>query len=136
MTPADHAEDFAHRYEFALDMYCALRMEALGIPEHLQGAPDFEGDGKWKAFIAHERSGGNITVGVTVNSGCLNPELVKGKRSRLWAKARLRDRIDAIITHEYEEDRLNSHDAAVKYGPKTALPISEGARRLLRAMAR
>ena len=56
--PADHAEDFAHRYEFPLDQYYALRMQALGIPEHLFGAPDFEGDGTWKAFIAHERMEG------------------------------------------------------------------------------
>ena len=91
--PADHAEDFAHRYAFPLDQYCALRMQELGIPEHLFGAPDFEGDGKWKAFIAHERMGGNITSGITVNSGVLNSDLLMGmKGARVFAKARLRDR--------------------------------------------
>jgi len=104
--PADHAEDFAHRYSGPLDQYCAIRMQELGIPDHLFGAPDCEGDGRWRAFIAHERMGGNITTGITVNSGCLNPELLKGEKGvRVFAKVRLRDRIDAIIAYKDEEDR-------------------------------
>ncbi len=135
--PADHAEDFAHRYERDLDQYCAIRMQELGIPERLHGAPDFERTGRWRAFIAHNRTGGRLTKGVTVNSGCLNPELLKGHPgARLFAQARLRDRIDAIIAHEYEEDRLGSHQAALKHADKTALPISNEARRILKAMGR
>jgi hypothetical protein len=134
--PADHAEDFAHRYEFPLDQYCALRMQELGIPKHLFGATDFDGDGRWKAFIAHEREGGNITDGINVNSGVLNPELFRGKGSRAWSKARLRDRIDARIAHEYEEDRLGSHEASVKQAMTTLLAISGAARRIPRAIGR
>ena|SRR6185312_2044572 len=135
--PADHAEDFSHRNAFQLEQYCALRMQELGLPDHLLGATDFDGDGKWKAFIAHEREGGNITDGISVNSGVLNPELLKGNPgARTFAKARLRDRIDAIIAHEYEEDRLGTHELALKHGAKTKLPITDGARRVLRAMAR
>ncbi len=134
--PADHAEDFAHRYELLLDQYCAIRMSELGIPEHLHGATDFHGEGNWRAFIAREREGGNITDGISVNSGVLNPELLKGKGSRVWPKARLRDRIDAVIAHEYEEDWRGSHEASLKHAPKTHLPISNGARRILRAMGR
>lgn len=134
-NPADHAEDFSLRYDEPLDQYCALRMQELGIPDHLLGAPDFETDGKWRAFLVHERSGGNVTTGITINSGCLNPELLKGNRgSPIFARARLRDRIDAIIAHEYEEDRLGSHEGALKHAPKTELPISDGARRILREM--
>jgi hypothetical protein len=137
LDPADHAEDFARRYEFPLDQYCAIRMQELGIPKHLHGAPDFGGDGKWRAFIARGRSGGNITTGITVNSGVLNPDLLKGmKGGRVWTKARLRDRIDAVIVHEYEEDRLGTHEASLKHAPKTALPVTVGARRILRAMGR
>ncbi len=134
--PADHAEEFAHRWADRLEEYCALRMQELGITDRLFGAPDFEGDGKWRAFIAHERQGGNITTGITANSGVLNPQLVEGKGSRLWAKARLRDRIDAVIAHEFEEDRLGSHEASLKHAPKTELLITNGARRILRAMGR
>jgi hypothetical protein len=135
--PAEHAEDFAHRYESALDQYCAIRTQELGIPKHLHGATDFNGDGSWKAFIAHGRSGGNLTDGISVNSGCLNPELLKGQKGvRVFAKAILRDRIDAIIPHEYEEDRLGTHQLALKHGAKTALPVSDGARKILKAMGR
>jgi hypothetical protein len=84
-------------------------MEDLGIPAQLLGAPDFDGDGHWRAFIARERQGGNLTTGININSGVFNPQLVNGKGSRLWRKARLRDRMDTIIAHEYEEYRLGSH---------------------------
>jgi hypothetical protein len=135
--PADQAEDFARRYAFPLDQYCAIRMAELGIPKHLHGATDFNGDGSWKAFIVHGRSGGNLTDGISVNSGVLNPDLLKGQKGvRVFAKARLRDRIDAIIAHEYEEDRLGTHELALKHAPKTELPISDEARRILRAMGR
>jgi hypothetical protein len=135
--PADHAEDFAYRYARDLDAYCAVRMEELGIPEHLHGTPDLGGDGEWRAFLPRERQGGNLWKGIAVNSGCLNPQLLEGNPgSRVFAKARLRDRIDAIIAHEYEEDRLGTHEASLKHGWKTGLPITEGARRILKAMAR
>ena len=111
-------------------------MEELGIPRHLLGATDFDGDGRWKAFIARERVGGNITDGISVNSGVLNPDLPVGQGGRVWAGARLRDRIDAVIAHEYEEDRLGTHELALKYAPKTMLPITGEARRILRAMSR
>jgi hypothetical protein len=68
--------------------------------------------------------------------GVLNPELISGNGSRLWPRARLRDRIDAIITHEWEESKTTDHVAALKAAPKTELPITDGARRILRALAR
>lgn len=133
--PADHAVDFARRYWRELDEYCALRMQELGLTEHFQGATDFEGNGKWKAFIEHERTGGNITDGISVNSGCLNPDLIAGSPGAdEFARARLRDRIDAIIAHEYEEDRLGDHALALQHGPETALRITEKSRELLRAI--
>jgi len=65
-----------------------------------------------------------------------NPERLKGKPgSRTFAQARLRDRIDAIIAHEYEEDRTGSHVGALKAGLKTDLPVTEGAKRIPKAMA-
>jgi hypothetical protein len=135
--PADHAAEFAHRYARDLDAYCAVRMEELGIPERLHGTRDLEGDGRWTAFIARDRQGGSLLEGIAVNSGCLNPQLLKGKPGeRIYARASLRDRIDAIIAHEFEEDRLGTHEAALKYGAKTALPVTDGARRILKAMGR
>ena len=56
-----------------------VRMEELGIPDHLHGTRDLEGDGRWTAFIARDRQGGSLLEGIAVNSGCLNPQLLKGK---------------------------------------------------------
>jgi hypothetical protein len=67
----------------------------------------------------------------------LNPELLKGKKGgRIWPKARLRDRIDAIIAHEWAEDQTLDHDEALKAAARTKLPVTDRARRILRAMAR
>ena len=63
----------------------------------------------------------------------LNPDLLKGKKGgHIWPKASLRDRIDTIIAHEWAEDKTLDHDAALKSAAKTELPVSEGAKRILR----
>jgi len=50
---------------------------------------------------------------------------------------RLKDRIDAIIAHEYAELRAGGqHAKALKAAAKTELQISEEARRLNRERAR
>jgi hypothetical protein len=135
--PADHAQDFARRYAVPLDQYCALRMQELGITEDKLGARDLRAHMQWCAFDPEGREGGNITGGITVNSGALNPELLKGEKGgRIWPKARLRDRIDAIIAHELAESKHADHRAALRAAAKTELPITEGAKRILKAMAR
>jgi hypothetical protein len=69
--------------------------------------------------------------------GALTPGLLKGQKGgRLWPKARLRDRIDAVIAHEWEEDKTLDHDTALQAAARTELPVSDGARRILKAMAR
>ncbi len=52
----------------------------------------------------------------------------------VWAKARLLDRIDAIIAHEDAESLTGDHDIAEATAPDTTLPITEGARHILRAI--
>jgi len=112
-------------------------MDELGIPDGKIGEGDPHRPITWRAFVPEKRTGGFTSRGITVNSGVLNPDLLKGKKGgRIWPKARLRDRIDAIIAHECEEDRLGSHEAALKQAPKTDLPVTDGARRILRAMGR
>jgi hypothetical protein len=67
----------------------------------------------------------------------LNPDLLKSSNGgRIWPKASLRDRIDAIIAHEWEESKTSDHAAALKATPKTDLRITERARQILREMAR
>jgi hypothetical protein len=112
-------------------------MEELDSPDEKLGASDLRAHMKWCAFDPYGRGGGSITQGVTVNSGALNPALLKGKKGgRIWPKARLRDRIDAIIAHEWAEARHGDHGAALKAGARTELSVSPGARRILKAMAR
>jgi len=114
LDPADHAEDFARRYEFSLDQYCTIRIQELGIPDDKNGEEHPLRPRTWRTFVLEERTGGFTSQGITVNSGVPNPDLLKGKKGgRIWPKARLRDRIDAIIAHECEEDRLGSHEAAL-----------------------
>jgi hypothetical protein len=134
---ADHAQDFSRRWADRFDEYCAVRMQELGVPDDKLGADDLRKNMRWCAFDPEGRDGGSITGGIIVNSGILNPDLLKGgKGGRIWPKARLRDRIDAIIAHEWEESKTSDHAAALKVAPKTALSITDGARRILRAMAR
>ncbi len=89
------------------------------------------------AFDPEGRDGGSITRGIAVNSGVLNPELLKGQKGdRIWPSARLRDRIDAIVAHEWAESKHVDHSAALKDAADTELPVTAGARRILKAMAR
>jgi hypothetical protein len=135
--PAGHAQDFARRWADELEEYCTLRMEALGLPDDKIGEPDYEGDGRWMAFNPYGRKGGGTVTVVVVDSGVLNPDLLKGKKGgRQWAKATLRDRIDASIAHELEECRHGTHVEALKAAVRTELPITDGARRICRAMSR
>jgi hypothetical protein len=95
--PADHAEDFAHRYAEQLDWQAAIRMEELGIPNDCIGSDDLGHGLRGRAFNPYERTGGANAPGGRVNadSGILNPELLtekyRGKAPKLWRKARLRD---------------------------------------------
>jgi len=120
------------------ERYARKRMRELGIPSNQVGQPDYAGDGMWRAFDPYTKTGGSNTTGVVVNSGVLNPDLLKRRKGRrIWPKMRLKDRIDAIIAHEYEELRhKGSHTEALLAAAKTKLPISDEARRLNRAMAR
>lgn len=139
--PADpglHASQIAQEWEDVGETYVRKRMKELGIPDAQIGQPTFGGDGKERAFNPYEREGGTNTVGAVVNSGVLNPDLLKGnKGGRIWPGMKLKDRIDAIIAHEYEELHAGgNHARALQAAAKTKLPISDEARRLNRARAR
>jgi hypothetical protein len=138
--PADHAEDFAHRYADPLDWQTGLRMEELGIDKDRIGSNDHLQGLYGRAFNDYEREGGGFgpTGQINIDSGALNPELLTtkyGKKAgKQWAKSRLRDRIDALIAHEDMEWRTGSHDVAVEAALETELAISSRAREVLRAM--
>jgi hypothetical protein len=113
-------------------------MHEFGIPDNVNGQPNYTGDGSWIAFNPYGRKGGTNTTGLVLDSGVLNPDLLKRQKGgRLWPKMRLSDRIDATIAHEYEELRHGGkHAAAIREAAKTDLPISDAARRLNQARAR
>jgi hypothetical protein len=135
--PAEHAVRVALEWRDVAETYVRRRMNELGIPEGMIGAGDAYRGIPPQAFVSHEREGGHITTGITVNSGCLNPDLLKGRKGgRIWPNSRLRDRIDAVIAHEWEESKTIDHVAALKAAAKTKLPVSEGAKQILKAMAR
>src|SRR5262249_33611841 len=133
-----HASHVAREWEDVGERYVRRRMAELGIPEHQRGQPDYGGDGRWRAFDPYERLGGKNTTGAVVDSGVLNPDLLKGKKGGgIWPKMRLKVRIDSIIAHEYEELRAGGeHAKALKAAVRTELPISDEVRRLNRARAR
>jgi hypothetical protein len=133
---ADHAEDFSRRYAQEMDYLAGDRMTELGISTDQIGSR-VPGQGH-ATFIPHERSGGgnDHLGGLTVDSGVFNPGLLGTLLgNKEWAKARLRDRVDATIAHEHEEARRGgSHVEALKHAPDTELPIRDGARDILKAM--
>jgi hypothetical protein len=104
----------------------------------MNGQPDYGGEGRWRAFDPYRGISGANTTGVVVDSGVLTPELLKAQKGvRIWPKMNVKDRIDAIIAHEYEELRAGGkHAEAINDAAKTELPISDAAQRLNRARAR
>lgn len=138
--PAAHASDFATRNADAFERIIQRRMREVGMPEHLIGEIPFTG-GVRRAFLPEEVTGGGVTIGrgINVDSGILNPNLLgdpaAGGAARAWSRARLRDRIDAVIAHEYEECMRGSDRAARQHAPNTTLRISDQARAILRQMA-
>jgi hypothetical protein len=65
----------------------------------------------------------------------LNAEEIGPCAAAIWESARLRDRIDAVIAHEYEESLAGTHKGAEMRAADTALPISDKARLILHARA-
>ena len=141
--PAAHARDFAERYSVPLSYAVEQRMMDLGIPPDQIGMPDKHHGIQWSAFHPPGTVGGSYSPDgrLIVDSGVLNTDLLKAdydeKAARLFGESRLRDRMDAINAHEYEEHRHGmSHVEALKAAPGTALPISDKAREICREMER
>src|SRR4029077_9827056 len=83
---------------------------------------------------------GSQAIGVSMagmsNSALFNTEIMDNRPAvgKVLAKSRLRDRIDAIIAHEDAESLTGDHDLAEATAPDTTLPITDGARQILRAI--
>lgn len=138
--PAEHAADFAARWVDQLENFVEGRMHALNVPEHQIGASDHKNRVAWRTFFPDEGTGGSNGPGgrINVDSGVLNLDLLTKnydeEAAKIWARERLPNRINAIIIHELAEAEAGTHEAALRLAPETERPISEGTRRILRAM--
>lgn len=142
--PDEHARQFAVEWADRLEVYARRRMREVGVPDHLIGTVDVDNRIERRAFFPHQCTGGdNIhRRGINLDSGIFNPALLDKfpdpEVRSVWVHARLRDRADAVIAHEFEEatdDEPLEHLAAVRKAPVTRLGISAEARRLLVSIA-
>jgi hypothetical protein len=80
--------------------------------------------------------GGNGKPGINVDPAVFDANAPKMGKLSSWKSARLRDRIDAVIAHEYTEalapQGVDFHIHALKHAENTPLKISERARQILR----
>ena len=146
-----HVMEFINNWqaEPILNDYITRRMEQLGIKLSAIGIIDDTEAGS--AFSAGTFQGGRNAVvgrfpaaanltkgGIHVDAGVFDSALEPTSPS--WASASLRDRIDAVIVHEYLEYQSNlrfgaRHLDAISLGPSTNMPVSEGALRILQEKA-
>jgi hypothetical protein len=138
--PAEHARDFARRYAEPMDYHASQRMIDLGIPLERIGMPDPYHGIRHAAFHPDYPSAGGVSPDgrIVVEGGIFNPSLMNPlgtHAGEAWANARLRDRLDAVVAHEYEEHASGSHGGAVARAATSALPISHAARELLRTIS-
>jgi hypothetical protein len=138
--PADHAEDFSWRYAEDLEIDVGQAMIDLGLDGDEMGVRDPVRGLERHTFIPHEGDCGSVNhLGqINVDSGVMNPAVMDAPYGeacgKLWRRARLLDRIQAIIAHERAEHEYGHvHELALIAAPETKLPISHAARELLRA---
>lgn len=138
---ADHAEDFAHRYADDLEIVAGQAMLDLGLTDGQMGERDHERGSRHYCFFPQDGQGGTVSHAgqVTLDSGLMNPDLLKEgydeAAQKAWQTTRLDDRAKAIIAHELAEHEYGGdHELALIAGPETKLPISHASKELLRKM--
>jgi hypothetical protein len=139
--PTDIA-DFANRYQDLLSRAIGNRMRRVGVPDEMIGV-EWWGVDKGP-FVRYQppQLGGNIRAGLNGKPGInIDPAVFDANAPKMgnlpsWKPANLRDRIDAVITHEYTEalapQGVDFHIHAVKTAENTLLKISDRARQILR----
>jgi hypothetical protein len=139
--PADIA-DFANRYQEPLSRTIGQRMRQVGVPEEMIGI-EWYGVDKGP-FVRYDppQLGGNIRAGTNGKPGInVDPAVFDANAPKMgnlpsWKSARLQDRIDAVIAHEYTEalapHGLDFHIHALTNAETTSLKISDRARQILR----
>lgn len=138
--PADIA-DFARRFQDPLSRMIGNRMRHVGVPEDMIGIEWWGVDPGPFVRYHPPQLGGNIRVGLSGKPGInVDPAVFDSNAPNMgnltsWTTAGLRDRIDAVIAHEYTEALAppggDFHIHAVLYAENTPLSISDRARQIL-----
>jgi hypothetical protein len=78
-------------------------MHSLDIPKQQMGTGDPDHGVLWRVFFPYEHLGGSVVSGgrIYVDSGVLSSDLLDAHPQSdapvAWSKARLRDRLDAML---------------------------------------
>lgn len=151
-NPPSDVVAFATEWEAELSAAVGNRMRAVGVPDELigiKGMP-FEDSG---AFVrGHAIGGANNNIpgrgivgdgpGINVDLAALDVRFTQMSKVTCWASASLKDRVDAVIAHEFTEvgaepfPGLSPHQRAIKFAPETTLKITDRARQILREIRR
>ena len=139
--PAD-VIDFARRYRLLLEATIAERMRRVGVPEDMIGIRYWGVETGAFAFYDPPQLGGNIRVGldgkpgINVDPAVLDSDAPKVGVLQSWRFGGLKDRVDAVIAHEYTEVNAPAgcdfHLYALVTAEMTGLDITERAREILR----
>jgi hypothetical protein len=134
--------DFADRDQEPLSRVIGNRMRQVGVPADMVGVEWWGVDPGPFVRYHPPQLGGNIRVriggksGVNVDPAVFDANAPKVGNLPAWRGASLRDRIDAVIAHEYTEalapDGVDCHTHAPKTAENTPLAISDTARQILK----
>ena len=134
--------DFARRYRPLLEAAVAERMRHVGVPEDMIGIRYWGVETGAFVFYDPPQLGGNIRVGldgrpgINVDPAVFDSDAPKVRDLQAWRSASLKDRVDAVIAHEYTEVNAPAgcdfHQHAVAMAEVTELNITERARGILR----
>ena len=113
---AEHASQVAREWEDVAESYVRKRMRELGIPEGQIGAGLRPGrcacarscPMRWLAGPTVQ--GGDYSWTAACSNPTLNARDNGPEATKVWAKSRLRDRIDSVVAHEHLEGQGVSHD--------------------------
>jgi RHS repeat-associated protein len=148
----DEILDFAERHGDKLSAAIGNRMRQIGVPANMIGMKGVPGvdEGPLVRYL-RAQGGGNVRPpqygvqqpGINVDYAVLDanfPDIAT--KSPTWATASLKDRVDAVVAHEFTEVTApvsigrEAHNYAVQHAPNTTLNITERARQILREYAK
>lgn len=138
---------FSAEYEAQLTAAVANRMRRIGVPEEMIGIKGLPFEDAGAFVLTHAQGGANIKLGqisgqgpaINADLAALDTQFPAMSKVPTWSRATLKDRIDAIIAHEYTEALspakvglgLPSHHYALENAPETSLNITARARQIL-----